>query len=880
MISGVRVVQSKIRLFISIIGLIFLSTQAPMSALGQTLTSSMNQLQSVGQQILGVTPNNLVLSGPDQMMQAKLKACVVNSGVNSVLGEAGNVATGGAAAAVPGLETACPFDRSDFRPTCAMNCNKPGGLNSSPSCTDWFSEQSNQHTDGSDKITSTVYTPKSGSTANAKASEAKATKVANGYAEYLMVKSQCSSSDYDNFMKQYNAYTCQMGALQEGVTRASAQLQITLQANNKQFQKMEQFQTQVNAQVKEVEGILGPDPELGGSGSSEFKGLLGIQAELNGKLATMTQQQGAFKTAADKVISDTATNEQTLQSETIQIVSSCMKGERDLGMPGGMSLTCFKPRMTAGGKDASGNATAGTQATDQNGNVIYDKQPCGPVEYIRSKVEQSAYVTSRGVIMSQDRRDQAQDYTAEFDSLMNSIDRELGDFDKSGTTSDGMTTRLASRAITWNQIQSDLASTINDLSAKTGLNIGSQLSAVAGHCFSESKTWNQQQQASASSDYSKQKAKIAADNNALTGQLNAGLADMNKSYSDVMSVLGSSHVTIDRSQCTQNNATKMQACYSQILGNLQNLLEGNGSNTLTAKYITAGTMIPGINVPCQGINGCVTNLKTVRDAQKKLLTAAKTKTQDVVSQGNTQVQQQLQQFSQSLATTQASIMKQYDAMKGTLAKMGIGAPDRPKNMDPEQLIPGEGPPPDKVPGPFANPKSMAGVLSGMVQPGGLVNFQDSGMSDVVQRAGDKMREDQKAKRDLADKAAETASKYSSLTCNTSGTGSSSSSAGAITRDWSSCDDLANSCATSNNSTNPIVFDQAFTNAIAAVEGSNGTSSAANTTFLAKLHVTGDSDCDAAVRECRSSVWAQGGKGSKTHDQKKGKESDDSDEAIN
>ena len=79
---------------------------------------------------------------------------------------------------------------------------------------------------------------------------------------------------------------------------------------------------------------------------------------------------------------------------------------------------------------------------------------------------------------------------------------------------------------------------------------------------------------------------------------------------------GGKAVSLNRAQCTKNNPELMQDCFSKIRQNLQNLLEGNGNLTKTAKTIKGGPSTTPFVVSCNGLNGCVTAFKNVRDQQK------------------------------------------------------------------------------------------------------------------------------------------------------------------------------------------------------------------------------------------------------------------------
>jgi hypothetical protein len=59
--------------------------------------------------------------------------------------------------------------------------------------------------------------------------------------------------------------------------------------------------------------------------------------------------------------------------------------------------------------------------------------------------------------------------------------------------------------------------------------------------------------------------------------------------------------------------------------------------------------------------------------------------------------------------------------------------------------------PPSGPGPYKSPGDMAKVLSGKMMPGGLINFSDDGMGDVVADAMDKIKEKKEKLKESLDK---------------------------------------------------------------------------------------------------------------------------------
>jgi hypothetical protein len=608
---------------------------------------------------------------------------------------------------------------SDYKFTCDMKCAAPvsmANLNPKTFCT--------QPVDGS----SGNYKP------NGEPALKKDTAEVNKYLYYLGFQTdQCTGNDIKAVQAQVAVYQCKMQALASAEGVAANQLQMALNQNNQSFTKMTQFQNQVKDQMSQIDEVLGPDPtDPNAKSSLGSSGLLAVQADMTKQLGDWNTNEGTFITAVAQIQKDTTTNAQTLQSDMMGQVTDCMKGNTNLGVTGGMSLTCFKP-ITTMSKDASGN-TVSTPATDAAGNVRYSKQPCGALEYVKSQITQAPF---RGGLTSASRNDQSQSYGAAFDSMMSSMLRDMGADDTA--TADG---KLVGRTTDWATLSAKYAAQMNQLSAETGVNVASQMQQVATSCYSQGTSWKNQQIKSSASAYNKKQADIATETTKLNSQLNTGLSDMNKEYGSAMGLLANgAAVSLDRSSCTNSDPAKMQACYSTIKQRLQDMMDGTGTVGTTTKPITGGSMIAGFSVACRGINGCVTTYQNIRSQKKTQLTTAAKASEDFVNQGNTTIQNQLQAFAGNLSGLQQQVTASFNAIADKLAALGMTSTAKPKHMDGEPLQTSGGK--DGGPsGPYQNPKSMAAVLSGMVQPSGLMDFNDDGTKDLMADVQDQAKSKQ------------------------------------------------------------------------------------------------------------------------------------------
>jgi hypothetical protein len=532
------------------------------------------------------------------------------------------------------------------------------------------------------------------------------------YIDYLSKTSKCSNAKFDAIQKQKQVMDCQMQVLQAGVNQASQALQQVLQANAAQYGQMNQYMGELADQGAQIDALIGEKGKL-----------TGLQAELYKNLNSMIENEAKFKNDANSLDEQTKQNAAFLAATKAQKFGSCMFG----ATASTGAVQCWRPKATYS-KDAQGQTVMSGVQKNKNGCPVYEKGLCSPAQAARSAIEMS-YLTSNGQpYQDADRCADAETAATNFDNQMNDISGKLG-------------TDLNS----WSDIQSAYGASINPTAM-------SYLQRGAATCTVNADNWakNAQNPNKAKMDkeaqqYAQKDTELKNMKNTLSASLDAGMTGLSKGYADVMAALSDQPVSLNRVQCTKDNPTVMQDCYAKIRTNLQGLLEGNSDGTTTTKTIKGGTMTPGFAVPCQGLNGCITTFQTVRDKivdQSRLASQAK---QKYVQDGNAQVMAQLNGdpqkgitgFSQFLATTQQSVMKQYDQLKDAFAAMGITPPDSPKMMDPEQLEAMDGPNNEK--GPYKQPKSMAAVLSGMVQPGGLINFSDPGMKESFAEAQEALK---------------------------------------------------------------------------------------------------------------------------------------------
>lgn len=532
------------------------------------------------------------------------------------------------------------------------------------------------------------------------------------------------------------AMNCMMDKMNEATGLAAQALQQALAANQAQYAKMNQYQGEVAEQIAQVEAILGPDDKFGGA-SGEFKGLIGLQNELQEQLMKAKDGEASFEENLTKIDQDEKSNEQTLEAERVQVVASCLKGDATASS-GGRSLMCPKPQ-TIKGQDGKED-----YARLANGAIKYINAPCGPLDYLRARIKQQAMMDN-GRYMDRDaaRAQESEAMAASYEGAIDAIMREMGSYEQ--PTDAG---RLKSSVSDWEDIAANkqIMGKLRELDSDPklrGVNIVANLQKATQKCTTDSKRWKNNQVQSGASRYNKAKQQIDSARKKLNASLDNGLADLNRSYKNIMSVLSDIPVNSPRFHCAKDSA-KMMECYKNIRQNVADLLEGTGRSGFVTKQIKGGTMIGPISVPCRGINACVTALKTVRDRQKEHVNLAQKVKLKFVADGNNMVQKQLQDFSSVLQVGSRMIQAHFAAMKNKLGELGVTEMPKLNMMQGAALKPGMGGPEGKEPGPFEMPESMAGVLSQMA--GGIPDPANSGVDGAISAANEKF----KAKSDAID----------------------------------------------------------------------------------------------------------------------------------
>lgn len=172
--------------------------------------------------------------------------------------------------------------------------------------------------------------------------------------------------------------------------------------------------------------------------------MIALQKRLLESLDRYRADEANFSKDVDQIKEDSDKNEQAFEANAMGVVGSCMNGERNITTGASKSLLCWKPKMVAGPNGPDGKPTL-VQASGSNSMV---KQPCGPLEFIRAQVEQSAYLTGNNgqPMMNAENQDSAAAKSARFDAVMQSILRDFGALPGQDDTRNGLVTRVTNAA--------------------------------------------------------------------------------------------------------------------------------------------------------------------------------------------------------------------------------------------------------------------------------------------------------------------------------------------------------------------------------------------------------------------------------------------------
>jgi hypothetical protein len=407
------------------------------------------------------------------------------------------------------------------------------------------------------------------------------------------------------------------------------------------------------------------------------------------------------------------------------------------------------------------------------------------MDHLKTLLSQAAYKRSGGAILK-DGTSKANATLLEkmFDQVMAEVNGRFEAPDPAGAqggASQG-TTSLAPKYSTWAQVSSGAQGSIDALQTKLaqvgmGYNFKAELEKVARQCFTQGDTVRSQEMAEGSdSQYQQDLEKYNDERTALTGEIQKGLDDVTKNYGQAVAALTGNQMDVSLSKfgCTQTNPDQMLDCFGKVRQSLQDIKDGANGAGKVSRVIQGASgnppfQVPGFKVDCVGIDKCVTKFTKAKGDLKKVMDMAMGQRAQFVNQSNQNVRNQLTGLAQYLGKLQQGVDAQYSKIAGMMTSMG--ASDVKSQLEhvkePEQLTEAQCANDPKggggmCPALIGQPKNMTNVLSGLSGPQGLLDFNDTKLTDNLASAKKSIGEKKEKDRDALKKFDSLDEKYGDL----------------------------------------------------------------------------------------------------------------------
>lgn len=647
----------------------------------------------------------------------------------------------------------------------------------------------------------------------------------NLYMKYVKESATaCSFLEVAEIEAKLALLKCQEGAMSAAVTDAVKALNAIQAQNQMVIDDMKATEGALNSQVGEMEKLLGTEKNPGLMQMQEF--LEGGEFAKFSEFAAMAPDQEKEITLKEEGL-----KQQLVQRKNAQF-ATCLSG--------------------TGG--TSGSST-GAQTCRKDGKNV----PCSPLDRVKEELQNVAILTKNGqVILTGDREMRMKNIESAFQDFVERLNTQLGG--PAGRNEKGEPPAPgaygnATRAMTVDQLldlNRDTIERLNDLPygpsdqrrAAARFRLRDRLRNAFSGCYNSAEQWRVREESSpgyknAQNENKKLRTKLNED-------LDRGLQQARKVYSNALQSLGFRGARVlDLSTCSVSTRDRA-SCAQQIKAQLLNLKGGTGIS-LTSLKIPALGKVGGFTIPCQGIDGCVKALQESKGQRETQLNQVKSQRNSLAAKSNAEFDQTMKAFSQVLSRAQASLQGSFGEMLNLASKLGVDG------MKLEYLD-GETPETPQE-GELVKPKDMTRVLSAQVPPKGLVNFTGSGADEVLVRAKEKAKENEKEKlselRDDKDELKDFSDKVK--TCIAENDPSSKDNVGSGACELS-CSDRLKDCDQANSSGTKIkdIVEAAF--AIGAYEkGSSSTDNAKFSAAKTALKGLGISDCNGVRALCFNCV---------------------------
>ncbi len=631
--------------------------------------------------------------------------------------------------------------------SCSMSCEAPD-LGASPSCDQYFGNATGKvNKDALEKGLDAIL------------SDRKKYETYLAFQEFKLA--ECEEGDKKLLDVEKEYLQCQLKVLANASKVAGEELIKAINANQVTAKGYDQAVNGVQQQLGQVVQVLGDDPDdpvtkMGGDSSAQFGGLFGIQKRLQEGLSKWnalekgTGEGGGYISKVARIGRMPAIIEQKLEARRMQAVGKCMVAD-------------------AGGPGAAGSYTCRVN----EGNRFVNK-PCGAMQYIETLLRQAAFQDSKGnIIKASSQRIQAAD---RFGNVFQQIQGELaGAFSLNSGGGAAEEDNLAPQFTSWDQLPRGVRTRIDQLQSelkKRGIRFDfkTKLTQVAQTCFRLGDNLRAREKSLGSdSAFQRDLEKYSDDRIALAGEIQNSLNEVRDAYSQSMAVLSNDAIAagLDLSKCTQGDPVALLNCFSRVRQGVQGLKDGTGvapmSRVIRGLPAPPPFGVPNFTVNCKGIDSCVTVFSKVRRNLKEVVQQTVNARAQYVNNGNQGIRAKIGEFGQFLGSLQAQADAQYKIVAGLLTKVGgKNIPDALNRVKEQEPLSEDCPEGALKPCPVNLPKNANQVLAGVVQPGGLIDFGDTGLNAALADAAEAIQEKKKDSKEGLEPYTERADKLSDL----------------------------------------------------------------------------------------------------------------------
>lgn len=206
----------------------------------------------------------------------------------------------------------------------------------------------------------------------------------------------------------------------------------------------------------------------------------------------------------------------------------------------------------------------------------------------------------------------------------------------------------------------------------------------------------------------------------LTMQLNKSRIDLNNSmnamidtyaqgYSTALGALTGSNYPIPTSACKAASIQNKYSCLTDLRKNSLDLLTGSAPNSQVNLFYQANNLALNLNVPCSGVNGCVTALQNVDRNLTASVNQLQQNQKDYVLAANQEVDRYTAALAASLGLASGALQQRLNTLNQTLMAVGLPSINPPP-------IQGAALTKDSTTGLYNVPTNLLQIVGGQLAP--------------------------------------------------------------------------------------------------------------------------------------------------------------------